>query len=161
MKSKNTAPAEDGDELTVNVEPGDNTRKPKSAKKAAKTGKTGKPAKANKPGKSSAKKPAKTSSGGSKTSTTKSGKSAKTSSGVSASAKVKVPKVRKQRPSTSGIENVNRIDQNGARFTPGFQVKVRVGKDLKLVTKWFGDKKHGGEGKAKAAAIAWRDEQKK
>lgn len=67
------------------------------------------------------------------------------------------PKTPKEPRKRKESVNLVRIDQNGARFTPGWQVKIRTEK--LTVSKWFGDKKTGGEAKGKAAALKWRDEQ--
>lgn len=69
-------------------------------------------------------------------------------------AKPKTPEEPRKRKETA---NLVRIDQNGARFTPGWQVKIRT---EKLTTsKWFSDKATGGEAKGKVAAAKWRDAQ--
>lgn len=142
---------DDTPKITLNIEP-DTGKRP-----SKKPGKSLKAAKA-------APKPSKTSSGKSaasgKTSAKPAGKADKAVKAPKAPKAPKPPKEKKQRASVSGVTSVNRIEQNGARFTPGYQVKYRPAPG-KLVTKWFGEKRYGTDAKAKAAATAWLEEQKK
>lgn len=144
-------------EITTYVEPGDNERKPKKAAAKPAKAKAAKPAKpAAKPAKAkpAAKAKAVKAKPAAKAKAAKPAKAAKAAKPAKKNASPKTPKEPRKRKESV---NLVRIDQNGARFTPGWQVKIRTEK--LTISKWFGDKATGGEAKGKAAAIKWRDEQ--
>lgn len=143
--------SEEQTEVTVNVEPSEARPKKKPAKPAVKAAKPTKtkaakpkapkakpvkakaanPAKAPKATKAPKEKPAKATKGDSK---------------------------RRIRANTSGERLIGRIEQNGARFTPGYQVKIPANGNKKAVSRWFGEKKYGSQADALKAAVKWRND---
>lgn len=136
--------SEEQTEVTVNVEPSEARPKKKPAK-------TAKPAKA---------KAVKPKAPKAKTVKTKAAKAAKAPKAPKEKP-AKAPKgdsKRRIRANTSGERLIGRIEQNGARFTPGYQVKIPANGSKKAVSRWFGEKKYGSQADALKAAVKWRNE---